>query len=797
MAGKYFGAALKRREDPRMLRGEAQFTADLTLPGMLHMAILRSPHGHARIKAIDTNAAAAMPGVVRVVTAADLDGKMNPMPCVWIPGGVVSHFPSHPMGIPGAGPVLATDRVRFIGDAVAAVVARTRAQAEDALEAIRVDYEVLPAVVNAEEAVKEGAPQLHDEVPGNLNALWTCGNREAADRAIAAAEVVITQTVHNQRMINSPIEPRAALGHYDPATGGYTLWATSQNHHNHRLLLALYILKIPFNKLRLIAPEVGGSFGTKGYVYPDMPLVLFLAKELGQPVKWVDTRTGLMRSTVQGRDQIQYVTLAGTRDGKITALRCTSYANLGAYPSTIGPGVCTAMMGRSITSVYDIENAFCEVYAAFANTVPLGANRGSGRAEAIFLVERLIDRYARAIGMDRVEVRRKNLITPDKFPFDNRMGWLYDSGHYAAALGRVVEMVDYANLEARKAEARQRGKRLGVGIACYVAVCGVGPSPRMSKEGMLGGTWESANVRVHPTGEVSLTVGSKPHGQAHETTFAQILAEELEIDPGLIEVLHSDTKGAPFGQGSYGSRSLSVAGPAIQAAARKALDKARKAAAHLLQAAEEDLVYQGGVFSVRGAPQRSKTLQEVSLALWYAWDLPQGMEPCLDVTSYVDPPDFNFPFGAHAAVVEVDEKTGQVELVRYVAVNDVGNVANPMVIDGQIHGGITHGVGQVLLEAAVYDGDGHLLTDNLRNYALPRASHLPSFELERTVTPTPHNALGAKGAGEVGAIPPAAAIANAVCDALADLGVEHIDMPITAEKVWRAIHDAQAARPAS
>lgn len=787
MGEKIFGASIMRKEDPEMLRGDAKFTADIKLPSMVHMAILRSPHGHARIKSIDTSAALGMPGVIHAITAADLEGKMMPLPCVWIPGGVESHFPSHPMGIPGAGTVLATDKVRFVGDPVAVVVAETRYQAYDALEAIRVDYELLPSIVDAEQAIKPGAPQLHDEVTNNLNAYWTCGDKEATDQAIADAEVVVTQTIRNQRMINSPIEPRAAIGQYDAATGEYTLWASTQSYHNHRLLLTLFILGIPFNKLRVIAPHIGGSFGTKGYVYPDMPLVLFLAKELGRPVKWVDTRNGLMRSTVQGRDHFQYGTIAGTKDGKITALRCTSYANLGAYPSTVGPGVATAMMGRSITSVYQIKPAFCDVYAVFTNKVPLGACRGSGRAEATFLTERLIDCFAQEIGMDPVEVRLKNLIAPDQFPYDNGLGWLYDSGNYEQTLNRALEMADYSNIKARKAEARKQGKRLGIGIGCFVAVSGVGPSPRMAKEGMLGGTWESANVRVHPTGEVSVIIGSKPHGQSHETTFAQVAAEEFGIDVNLVQVMHSDTKNTPFGQGTYGSRSFSVCAPAIQIAARRIKEKICKTAAHIFKVAEEEVVYENGKVYVKGTPNQVKTLQEMAIALWYAWDIPMGMEPNLEATAFFDPPDFNYPFGTHVAEVEVDEKTGQIEIVRYVAVSDVGNAANPMVVDGQVQGGIAHGVGQALLEEAVYDENGQLLTANFGQYGIPRATHLPNFELDRTVTPTSVNALGSKAAGEIGTVPASAAICNAVCNALSDLGVQHIDMPITAEKVWRAI----------
>ncbi|GCF07961.1 xanthine dehydrogenase family protein molybdopterin-binding subunit [Dictyobacter arantiisoli] len=797
MVQKTFGAPLKSREDPQMLQGESPYTADIKLPGMLHMAILRSEYAHAKIKHIDTSEALKMPGVVRVITGDDLTGKIMPLPCIWIPGGVESHFPPHPFGLPGAGDVLAKDRVRFIGDSVAAVVAETRYQAYDALAGIHIDYEPLPVVVDPEDALKEGAPLLHDAVPHNLNADWTCGDKAAADKAIAEAEVVVNLSMYNQRTINNPLEPRSAIGNYDPVTEDYTLWATTQSPHNHRFLLSVLVLGIPFNKLRVIAPTIGGSFGTKGYIYPDMALVLFLSKELERPVKWVDTRNGLMRSTVQGRDHKQHATIAGTKDGKITGLRCTSYANLGAYPSTIGPGVATALMGRSLSGPYTIENAFCEVFAVFTNIVPLGAQRGSGRAEATFLMERLVDLYAAEIGMDPAEVRRKNMVPPDQFPYDNHLGWTYDSGNYGAALERALEMVDYAHINERKAEASRRGKRLGVGIASFVAICGVGPSTRMSKEGMLGGTWESANIRVHPSGEVGITLGSKSTGQSHVTTFAQIAAEELGVDMDNIRVYHSDTQKAPYGQGTYGSRSYSVGGPAMYMAAQKIKEKIRKAAAHMFEAAEEDVVYEGGKVFVKDTPQKVKTFQEMAMALWYGWNLPAGMEPTLDETSFFDPADFNYPFGTHIAVIEIDNQTGQVDLVRYVAVNDAGPLGNPLVVNGQVEGSITHGAGQALIERAVYDEQGILLTDSFTSYAIPRSTDLPEYELDYTVTPSPHNALGVKGAGEIATVPPAAAIGNAVCDALADLGIKHIDMPFTAEKIWRVMRDAEQKKNAA
>lgn len=781
-----FGAAISPREDAAMLRGQPKYTADLTPPGTLHMELLRSAHGHAEIAGIDTTRAERMPGVVRVVTGADLAEKLMPLPCVWIPGGVESHFPPHPYGVPGAGFVLAVGRTRFIGEPVAAVVAETRQQALDALDAIDVDYRPLPAVIDPRAALADGAPQLHEAVANNLNAYWTCGDQAATESAIESAEVVVELDITNQRTINNPIEPRAALGEYDPATGDYTLHATSQSPHNHRFLLAALVLGIPFNKLRLISTHIGGSFGTKGYLYPDMPLVLFLARELGRPVKWVDTRNGLMRSTVQGRDHIQKVVLAGTRDGQITAVKCTSHANLGAYPSTIGPGVATALMGRSITGPYAVPHAFAEVYAVFTNVVPLGAQRGSGRAEATYLMERLVDRYAAEIGKDPAAVRLQNMVPPEKFPYDNGLGWTYDSGDYPAALQLALRHAGYEDFDAKRRQALERGALLGVGIASYVAICGVGPSTRMSKEGMLGGTWESANVRVHPSGEVALTIGSQSTGQSHDTVFAQLAADVLGIDPDLVRVYRSDTDKAPYGQGTYGSRSFSVGGPAVHKAATRIVAKMRAAAAAFFGVEESDVDYSGGVFSVAGSPDQSKSFADMAMALWYGWNLPPGMEPTLDETVFFDPPDFNYPFGSHVAIVEIDRSTGEVRLVKYVAVDDSGPLGNPLVVQGQIEGSIVHGLGQVLMEAARYADDGQLLTDDLRSYPMPRATDVPFFDLDRTETPSPHNELGIKGAGETATVPAAAVVSNAICNAL---GVRDIDMPITPEKVWRALRD--------
>ncbi|NHC36143.1 xanthine dehydrogenase family protein molybdopterin-binding subunit [Scytonema millei] len=789
MANKILGTSVKRREDPELLRGEAKFTADITLPHMLHMAILHSDRGHALIQSIDTSAAERMPGVVRVITGADTSSIM-PLPCIMNPGGAESRFPSYPYGLPGAQTVLATDRVRYIGEFVAVVVALTRQQAYDALPAIEVKYEPLPAIVNAEEALQPDAPQLHNTVPNNLNQYISHGDKQATEQAIANAEVVVKQRIRYQRVIHNPVELRASIGDYNPETGEYTLWTNTQIPHGNRFLLSQLVMGIPYNKLRVIAPHIGGGFGSKGYLYPDTALVLFLSKELGRPVKWVDTRRGLARSTVQARDQIQYVTIAGTKEGQITALHCTNYANLGAYPATNGPGAPAILTGCSITGAYAIAHPFYEVYCMFTNLVPNGPARGAGRAEAIFLIERMVDLFARQIGMDPAEVRRKNMVAADRFPYKNGLGWTYDSGNYEVALDKALTTIDYNNIAQRKAEARTRGKRLGVGIGSYVAIAGVGPCPLMARDiGLNGSTWGSAHIRVHPTGDITLITGAQPHGQGQVTSFSQIIAEVLGVDLEQIEVLHSDTKGAIYAQGSYGSRSFSVEGATVYKATQKIDAKARQMAAHIFKVAESDVVVDRGKFYVKGAPEQFKTLKEIALALWYAWDLPAGMEPGLEAIAYFDPPDFNYPFGTHIALVEIDEQTAQIEVVRYVAVDDFGNVGNPTIVDGQTHGNIHFGISQALFEEAVYDRDGRILTDEFTTYAIAKASQLPKFELDRTVTPTPHNPLGAKGAGDVSitAVPPA--IVNAICNALSDLGVTHIDMPVTPEKVWRMMHE--------
>jgi aerobic carbon-monoxide dehydrogenase large subunit len=789
------GASALTKEGPGLLRGEAEFIGDITLPGTLHAAILFSDHAHALIKRIDTSKAAAMPGVARVFTADDIPGLM-PLPVVWVPKDVESHFPPHPSGIvPGGQSVLAKDRVRYVGDQLAVVVAETRQKAFDALDAIKVEYQVLPVVVDAEAALKSGAPQLHDSVPNNLMVHSTTGNREAAEKAIAAAEVVVKQRFVIQRMMANTVETRGSLASFDSATGQYTLWTNVQPTYPVRLLTSLYVLGIPYSKLRVIVPHSGGSQGSKGYLYADAPLMLHLAMLLGRPVKWIDTRAGLARSTAQGRDQVQDVTLAGTRDGKITALSCTAYSNAGAYPVINAPGSPTVLIGRSITGQYAIENPFYEVSVAYTNTVPVGPLRGSGRAEANHLVERMVDIYADQIGMDPAEVRRRNQVQPDQFPYDNHLGWTYDSGEYPTALDKALSRVDYTNLAARREAAKARGKRLGVGIGSYVAIAGVGPSAQMGAAGLVSGTWGSAIIRVQPSGEVTITTGAQPHGQSQETTFAQIAAQELGVPLAMVSVSHSDTNGALyFGQASYGSRSLSVEGSAVHKAAQAIKDKAIRMVSHLFKAPPEYLVFENGGVHVAGKPEQGMTLQQIAFVLFLGWDMPEGMDPGLEASAYFDPPNFNYPFGTHVAVVEIDEQTGHVELVRYVAVDDFGVVVNPGVVDGQTHGNIALGVGQALLEEVKYDRDGRILTDSYGTYPIPRASTLPTLETERTVTPTNVNPIGAKGAGDVSNPAVAPAIVNAIVDALSDLGVRDIDMPATPERVWRAMNAARGGK---
>jgi len=787
MPTKLVGQAIKRREDPRLITGQGTFLDDIKLPGMTHACVLRSPYAHAKIKSIDTSKAKAHPGVVAVFTGEDML-DLNPLPCAWQAGRVKNNV--------NTPRVLAVGEVHFAGDPVALVIAEDRYIARDACDLIEVEYEPLPVVVDAKKATEPGAPQLHENAPNNIVMEWEAGDKAKADAAVAAAEVVVREQIINQRLIPTPMETRGAVARYEPATDEFTLWTTSQAPHVLRLLLTAFVFGIPETKLRVISPDIGGGFGQKIFCYNDAAFTMWAARKIGRPVKFVEDRSENYKYSTHGRDHITDVELAGNRDGTITGLRVTTYANLGAYLSTVAPGIPTTLYGRIITGVYRIPAAYVKVYGVYTNTAMVDAYRGAGRPEASYLIERMVDRFAAEIGMDPADVRRKNFIPPDAFPYDNGLGLLpYDSGNYEAALNKALEIVGYADFRKEQAEARKQGRYLGLGISSYVEICGIAPSKwiGLPGEGWGAGLWESANVRVHLTGKVVVTTGSLPHGQGVETTFAQIVADELGVPYDDIVIEHSDTLGTPFGYGTYGSRSLAVGGTAVYRSVAKIKEKAKKIAAHMLEANPDDMVYENGRVYVKGSPDRAKTLGEIALQASVAYDLPEGMEPFLDETSYYDPPNCTFPFGTHIAIVEVDPDTGIVDLKRYVAVDDCGNVINPLIVDGQIHGGIAQGIAQALYERAVYDENGQLVTGTLMDYAVPAAHMLPPYETARTVTPSPVNPMGVKGAGEAGTIASAQAVMNAVIDALSPFGVKHMQMPATPENVWKAIRAAQSA----
>jgi carbon-monoxide dehydrogenase large subunit len=781
------GAPIKRVEDPSLIRGAAKYVDDLKLHGVAHVAILRSPYAHARIRGIDASRAGTSPGVVAVFTGKDFE-HLNPLPCAWQATGA-ENFVVTPRA-------LEIDKVTFTGAGVAAVVAETREAAEDALELIDVDWEPLDAVTDAERAVEDGAPQIHESAAGNVVMDWTCGDADEADRALAEADVVVRQRLVNQRLIPTPMEPRGAAGDYDPATGSYTVWMSSQAPHVMRLLMTAFVFGIPETKMRCISPTVGGAFGTKIFLYPEYVLMAALAEKLGRPVKWIESRRENYTATTHGRDHVTYLEVGAKRDGTITALKAKTYANLGGVLSTIAPGIPTTLYARMLSGAYRIPAIHCRVLGVYTNTGMVDAYRGAGRPEATYAVERAVDLVAHELGLDPVDVRRKNFIQPDAFPYDPGIlaGLSYDSGEYERALDRALELVDYDGFRREQAKAREQGRYLGIGFSSYVEICGVAPSAWIGTtgQGWGAGLWESANVRVHLTGKVVVTTGCKPFGQGHETTMAQVVADELGVALDDVTVEHGDTLGTPFGYGTYGSRSAAVGAVAVYNALQRIKAKARRIAAHMLEADAEDVVYENGRAFVAGSPDSAKTIQEIAAAAAVGYDLPPGDEPFLDDTSYYDPPNCTFPFGTHVAVVEIDPETGEVDLRRYVAVDDVGRVINPLIVDGQVHGGIAQGVAQALWEGAVYDENGQLQTSSLTEYAVPKAEFFPPFELDRTETPTDVNPLGVKGAGETGTIASTPAVVNAVVDALAPLGISHLDMPLTPERVWRAIEQAKA-----
>ncbi len=777
---RIFGAAVKRREDPRLITGRATYTDDVQLANLAYVAFVRSPHAHARIRRIDTSRARGAPGVVAVVTGQDLEGKVAGIPTAWLIPNSDLKTPKHP--------ALAVDTVRYVGDAVAAVVAESRAAAADAAALVDVEYEVLPAIVDQEKATQPGAPQLHPDVPNNIAFRWKVAGGDI-DAAFRNAEVTVKQRLINQRLIPNPMETRQVVAQYNAGTGDLTVTMTSQNPHIHRFLLSV-ILGLPEHRIRVVAPEVGGGFGSKIHCYPEEAVLSYLAMQLGRPMKWSEDRRENYQATIHGRDHIVDLEVAAKRDGTILGLRGRCYASLGAYLSTASPGIPTILHGLMMTGCYKIPALDYEVLGVFTNTTPTDAYRGAGRPEATYAVERMVDLLAAELKMDPVDIRRKNFIPKEAFPYTVASGVTYDSGNYEAALDKALEIVNYRQFRAEQAAARAQGRYLGIGFSTYVEICGLGPSAVAGAVGFQGGLWESAVVRLHPSGKATVFTGSSPHGQGEETTFAQIVAEELGLPIDDVEVVHGDTARIPMGWGTYGSRTTAVGGTAMVLAARKVKEKARVIAAHLLEVSPEDLDFVNGRFQVKGVPERSKTIQDIALQANLAWNLPKGMEPGLEESSFFDPSNFVYPFGTHIAVVEVDPGTGAVKLLRYVAVDDCGPVINPKIVDGQVHGGVAQGVAQALWEQAVYSADGQLLTGSLMDYAIPTAQSLPSIETARTETPSPVNPLGLKGIGETGTIASTPAVVNAVVDALAPLGVRHIDMPLTPEKIWRLLPTA-------
>jgi aerobic carbon-monoxide dehydrogenase large subunit len=777
------GAPVRRREDYRFLTGQGTYTDDINRPHQLYAYVLRSPHAHARIAGIDTAAAAQATGVAVVLTGKDMAAdQVGGLPCGW----QVHSKDGSPMAEPPH-PPLALDRVRHVGDPVAVVIAETLEQAREAADLLSIDYAEEPAVVDPGEALKPGAPQVFADVLGNLCYDWQLGDLAAVDAAFAKAARVVKLDLVNNRLVPNAMEPRAAIGEFDRATGEYTLYTTSQNPHVIRLLMGAFVLHIPEAKLRVVSPDVGGGFGSKIYHYAEEAIVTWAAGKVRRPVKWTAERSESFMSDAHGRDHVTHVELALDAQAKFLALKVSTIANMGAYLSTFAPCIPTYLYGTLLAGTYTTPAIYVETKAVFTHTVPVDAYRGAGRPEATFLLERIVDLAADELGIDPAELRRRNFIPADAFPYQTPVALQYDSGDYGTTLELALKAADYAGFEARRREAMAQGKLRGIGIATYIEACGIAPSAVVGSLGARAGLYESAAVRVHPTGSVSILTGSHSHGQGHETTFSQVVADRLGIPIENVEIVHGDTDKIPYGMGTYGSRSLAVGGSAIVMAMDKVVAKGRKIAAHLLEAAEADVEFADGKFSVAGT-DRSKSFGEVALTAYVPHNYPEDLEPGLDETAFYDPKNFTYPSGAHIAEIEIDPETGHVTIVNFTASDDFGRIVNPMIVAGQVHGGLAQGIGQALLEGCVYDKEtGQLLTGSYNDYAMPRADDLPNFALSTNVTPCTHNPLGVKGCGEAGAIGAPAALTNALVDALKPLGVRHLDMPATSEKLWRVI----------
>ncbi|MDQ0391106.1 xanthine dehydrogenase family protein molybdopterin-binding subunit [Labrys monachus] len=787
------GASPLRKEDLRFLTGRGNYVSDIKRPGMAAGVFLRSPHAHAVLGGIDKAVALASPGVLAVLTGEDAaaDG-LGSLPCGW----GITNADGIPMKEPPF-PLLAQGKVRFVGDMVALIVAETVEEARVAADLLAVDYQVLPAAVGVLDAVQPDAPQLYDDVPGNLCCDWELGDKAAVDLAFARAAHVARLSLVNNRLIGNPMEPRAAIGEYNPGTDHYTLHTTSQFPHVVRWLMSALVLKVPEQKVRVVAPDVGGGFGVKQFHYGEEAAITWAARKTGRPVKWVAERSEGFLSDRHGRDHVTEAELALDENGKFLALKVMTLANMGGYLSTFGPNIPTNLYAPLLGGVYTTPAIYCNVKVVFTNTVPVDAYRGAGRPEATFVVERIVDLAASEMGIDPVELRRRNMIPKEAYPYQTPVLVQYDSGDPAGCLDEALVVADVAGFPARKAASAREGKFRGLGYSTYVEACGLAPSRFAGRLGARGGLYESATVRVHPTGNVTVLIGTHNHGQGHETTFAQIVSEKLGVPFESVDIVFGDTDRVQFGMGTYGSRSLVVGGAALSKASDKVIVKGRKIAAHLLEAGEQDIVFEAGSFSVAGTDRR-KSFVEIAGAAYVPHNYPlEVLEPGLEEQAYYDPVNFTYPGGCHIAEVEIDPETGVVTLARYTGVDDVGTVINPMIVEGQLHGGIVQGVGQALFESAVYDEvSGQLLSGSLMDYCMPRADHMPSMTVKTHSTLCTHTPMGVKGCGEVGTIGSPAAVMNAVVNALSHLGVSHVDMPATPNRVWRVIQSASLAHAA-
>ena len=781
-ARRYMGNSVPRKEDPALLTGHTNFTDEIRLPGMLHMALLRSPHAHARITSIDASAAMEQPGVVAVFTGEDLAEE-------WVIGIPTGWPVTEDIKIPDHWP-LARGEVNHAGDGVAVVVATDRYKAQDALEHIEVDYEVLPAVVDVEAALEDGAPLVHEDLGTNKCYTWPLGTGDI-DEALKKADVVVSGRYVQQRLIPSAIEPRAVVANPEPVTGDLTLYTSTQVPHFVRDIVAI-ICGIPQTRLRVVAPDVGGGFGGKLNVYAEEALALALARRLGVPIKWIEDRSENHLASTHGRGQVQHIELAANRDGKILGMKVRLLADMGAYLQLLTPGV--AIFGSfTYPGLYTFDAYSFECTGVFTNLTPTDAYRGAGRSEAAYAHERIMDDLARELGMDPAELRLKNLIPPFDEPTTTPAGVMYDSGDYEACMRKALDLADYDEVRAEQKRRREAGdvRQIGVGIGNFTESGGLSPSKVAAGVRLQSGGWEAASVRMLASGKVEVVTGTSPHGQGHVTSWSQITADALGVDVDDVEVLHSDTAIATYGRDTYGSRSLAVGGVALHLACEKVVEKGKKIAAHMLEAAEGDIEFEAGRFSVAGSPDQNVTIQDVASAAYLADNLPEGMEPVLDADHVFDPPNFTWPYGTHVCVVEVDTETGMVTIPKYVAVDDCGPVVNPAIVDGQLHGGIAQGIAQALYEEAVYDGEGNLVTGTMVDYLIPGAPEIPNMTLDRTETPSPTNPMGVKGIGESGAIAAQPAVINAVIDALSHEGVTHIDMPASPYKVWQALQGAR------